>query len=364
MSGPAERVRRRIAVVGAGVVGTALAYYLARDGAQVLLIDERHACGGVTKDSFGWVGLSASASDPDQAALRHLASTDLDRIEDELPLPVSLRRNGALSWSAERGNPGSVPTFHQEPTSSVRIVSRPEIQKLEPSLINPPQSAVFAENDGSVDPVALTLSLLRGAQHFGATLSPETRVREVHISNGRVSGLRTVTGTIDVDTVVLAAGTETTGLARTAGVRVPINPSPCILMRFTTPKRLLNRIVSGPEFEFRQATDSMLLAAEDYVDDSPENGPEALARLTLETIHNEIAGSRDVALSTVSVGRRPIPEDGRPVIGSAAVGGLYVVSAHAAVALACGIGRLAAEEIIQDRELEALKPFRPARFAG
>ena len=336
------------------MVGTSLAYHLAREDAQVLLIEAGPtAGGGVTRDSFAWIGLSASAPDQEQATLRRLASDELDRLATELPLPISLRRHGALSWPV--GQAGA---------ESARIVDLHEIQRLEPRLLNPPSTAVFAEHDGSVDPVALTMSLLQGTQDLGAELLAETDVHEVLVTNGKVTGLRTSSGTIELDTVVLAAGTGTTRLALTAGVRVPINSSPCILMRFNTPTPLVNRIVSGPDFELRQATDTALLAAEDYIDDSPENGPDVLARLTLASIHREIAGAQDVSLASVSVGHRPIPEDGRPIIGSAAeADGLYVVSAHAAVALSAGIGRLAAEEIIHDRRFEILEPFRPARFA-
>ncbi len=335
------------------MVGAAVAYHLAREGAQVLLIEAGPtAGGGVTRDSFAWIGLSASAPDQEQATLRRLASDELDRLATELPVPISLRRHGALSWPV---GPAA---------GSARIVDRHEIKRLEPRLLNPPSTAVFAEHDGSVDPVALTMSLLRGAQGLGAELSAETDVHEVLVSNGRVTGLRTSAGTIDIDTVVLTAGTETTRLALTAGVRVPINSSPCILMRFNTPTPLVNRIVSGPDFELRQATDTALLAAEDYIDDSPTNGPDVLARLALASIHREIADAQGVTLTDVSVGHRPIPADGRPIVGSAAeADGLYVVSAHAAVALSAGLGRLAAEEICHDRRFQILEPFRPARFA-
>lgn len=346
--------QQRIAVVGAGVVGASVAYHLARAGAQVLLIEAGPSGGcGVTKDSFAWIGLSTTAPDEEQAALRRLASDDLDQLESELPLPIALRRNGALLWSAEQTKPGGAP-----------VVDRHEIQRLEPGLLNPPPSAVFAEHDGSVDPVALTMSFLQGAQELGAELSAGTEVHEILVSDGKVTGLRTSDGRIDIDTVVLTAGTETTRLAHTAGVRVPITPSPCILMRFNTPTRLLNRIVSGPQFELRQATDTVLLAAEDYIDSSQENGPDALAQLTLATIHREIADSQGVTLTNVSVGHRPIPEDGRPIVGGAAeADGLYVVAAHAAIALSAGLGRLAAEEIVHGRRFEILEPFRPARFA-
>lgn len=340
-----------------------MAYSLAREGAEVHLIESGRVGGGATNDAFGWVGLSASAPDTEQAALRRVASVELDRLAGELPLPFSLRRSGALSWSAERGDPDSVAATGAAWGSAIRVVDRAEIGQREPGLRHPPDAAVLAEQDGSVDPVAFTVSLQRGAQDLGAVLSEQTHVHDVLVADGRVRGVRTSSGTVDVDTVVLAAGTGTPALASALGVTVPVASSPCILMRFTTSRPLLNGIVSGPDFELRQAGETTLLAAEDYIDDSPENGPAALAALTLDTIRREIAGSEDVALTDVAVGLRPIPADGRPIIGTVEpIAGLYIVSAHAGIALAAGIGRLAAEEIMHDSVSEILSPFRPARF--
>lgn len=363
MTGTSDRKRRRVAVVGAGVVGASVAYNLARQGVHVLLIDSSRIAGGVTKDSFAWVGLSASARDGDDVAIRRLASAELDRLSSELSHPFALRRHGALSWSAQRGDPEGVSLRGDLIGPSLRVVDQPEIARLEPGLVDPPSTAVLAEDDGSVDPVALTASLVHGAREFGAEVSEATVVRGVITSGGRVTGLDTSTGTIDVDAVVLAAGTGTPSLALTVGARIPVDASPCILVRLATPRPLLNGIVSGPDFELRQASDTLLLAAEDYIDHSTENGPEAIAREALETIRREIVGGEDVALESVAVGLRPMPGDGRPIVGPVGgADGLYVLAAHAAVALGAGLGRLAAEEIALDHRLEELAPFRPSRF--
>ncbi|WP_183086314.1 NAD(P)/FAD-dependent oxidoreductase [Mycetocola tolaasinivorans] len=354
---------QRIAVVGAGVIGAATAYELSRAGARVLILDAGQIAGGATRDAFAWVGLAASAADMAQAALRRIASNELDRLAAELALPVALNRAGALSWSEARGKPDAQLTIDPALHAVVRIASREEVGTREPGLRTPPDSAVLAETDGSVDPVALTRALISGALANGAEFVPETRVEEILTEHGQVTGLRTSSGSIAVDTVVLAAGTGTTELAHGVGVRVPVNSSPCILLRFRTPGRLVHGIVSGPEFELRQPSDTVLLAAEDYIDNSAENGPEAVAQRALEVIRQEIVGADGILLDEIRVGQRPIPSDGRPIIGYASVSGLYVTAAHAGIALAAGIGTLAAEESLTGRRHEALETFRPTRFS-
>ncbi|MCS4277358.1 glycine/D-amino acid oxidase-like deaminating enzyme [Mycetocola sp. BIGb0189] len=353
---------KRIAVIGAGVLGAAIGYSLARSGSQVLILDAGQPAGGATGDAFAWIGLSASAADLEQAALRRFASAELDRLAEELTLPFALTRRGALSWSDARGNPDADLMIDPELRAHVRVLSTEGCAAREPHLRTPPRAAVLAETDGSVDPVALTRSLLSGALARGAEFVPDTRVHELVVTDGRVTGVRTAAGTVTVDEVVVAAGTGTTALLRSAGVHVPVVASPCILLRLRTSAPLINGIVSGPEFELRQADETTLLAAEDYLDDSVENGPEAVATRALATIRREIRGAEEATLESVRVGLRPIPEDGRPVLGRTGTPGLSVAVAHAGIALTAGIGTLLARELLEGIESDLLTTFRPSRF--
>lgn len=344
------------------MIGAAVAYNLARLGAAVTIVDAAAPASAATADSFAWVGLAASAADAPQAALRRRASAELDRLGDQLPGVWGLRRNGALSWSDHRGHPTATLRVDPALAATVSVVDREEIRDREPALRYPPEAAVLAATDGSVDPVALTHALLEAAQNLGATLLTDTTIEAVLRHDAVVSGLRTATGVIAAKTVVLAAGTGTTALARTAGADVPVTASPCILLRLRTTAPLISGIVSGPDFELRQVDDHLLLAAEDYLDDSVENGPEAVAQRALEIIRREIIGAEDVSLERVAVGLRPIPADGRPIVGFTQTPGLYVATAHAAIALAAGIGHLAATEILHGADHKILASFRPTRF--
>ena len=106
-----------------------------------------------------------------------------------------------------------------------------------------------------------------------------------------------------------------------------------------------------------------MLAAEDYVDDAPDNQPAAIAQRTASAIREKLEGAEAVAPAFACIGLRPMPLDGVPVIGDLPqVGGVYVCAMHPGVVLAAIVGQLASGEIVDGETASALAACRPARF--
>ena len=106
-----------------------------------------------------------------------------------------------------------------------------------------------------------------------------------------------------------------------------------------------------------------MLAAEDYVDDAPDNQPATMALRTASAIREELAGAEAIAPAFACIGLRPMPADGVPVIGYLPqVGGVYVCAMHPGVVLAAIVGQLASGEIVTGAPASALAACRPARF--
>lgn len=141
---------KRVVVIGAGIVGASLAYHLASKGANVTLVEAEDIASGVTGSSFAW--LNASHPEPDPIAqLRGSAIKEYRRLETQLP-GLEIRWTGALSYSAMAIETLPV-SGHQ---ASANLVSRSRILDLEPNLKNPPQSALYAAEEGALDAVAAT----------------------------------------------------------------------------------------------------------------------------------------------------------------------------------------------------------------
>ncbi|MFJ4246622.1 NAD(P)/FAD-dependent oxidoreductase [Pseudomonas sp. NPDC089741] len=345
---------KRVVVVGAGIVGASLAYHLSRKGAQVTLIEAQDIASGVTGRSFAWITVAHQGLDP-IAPLRSAAIEAYHRLETELP-GLRIEWTGALSYSENTRQ-----TTAQR--NSAALLSRAEIIAREPNLKHPPPYALYRAEEGALDAVQATHELIAGAQALGAKTVTQTSVTGFVTCNAVVRGVVTATGTIEADVVVLAAGTGISKLTEMLDVSLPINASPAIFIRYETEPNRVQGIISSPAMEVRQAVDGTLLAAEDYLGDTPGNLPADIALRTAAAIRNELNGVVAIEPQTVAVGLRPMPADGVPIIGYVpGVAGLYVCAMHPGVTLAAIVGRLASEEIIDHKMSPALSACRPQRF--
>ncbi|WP_219118236.1 FAD-binding oxidoreductase [Janthinobacterium sp. UMAB-56] len=342
---------QRIVVIGAGIVGASLAYHLAAKGAQVTVVEAGGIASGVTGTSFAWINTSCAGTDP-IAALRGAAIAAWRRLEVQVP-GLTVRWHGALSYGTQDGRV----------SPSCILIERARISQLEPHLRQPPQQAIHEPQQGALDAVAATHALLTAARALGATVRTHTPVLGFIVQDGRVTGVETATGVLEADVIVLAAGTGTAALAQKLGASLPIHASPAIFLRYQAPRGLVRGIISSHAMEVRQDEDGTLLAAEDYVDDAPENQPAAIAQRTASAIREELAGAEALAPAFACIGLRPMPFDGVPIIGYLpTVKGVYVCAMHPGVVLAAIVGQLASEEIVDGQPASALEACRTARF--
>ena len=345
----------RVAVVGAGIVGASVAYHAARAGADVILLDKALPGAGVTAHSFAWIGGPGGRDLPDASTpLRATVLSDWRRLEAELAdLPV--RWTGSLLWGDEQL------IDEQRLAPDEHVVAAAEVLRLEPALRVAPARALHKTTDGAVDPVAATEAVVRGAREHGAALRVGVLASGLRAPDGRVSGVETSEGFVPADTVVVAAGADAPVLCASLGVRVPVEPSPSVLLRFAAPAGLVRMIVVNGRLEVRTATDGHLLVAAGYAGEASQDDvrqrAEEVRRGLLDLFAVEAA---DLSFVSGSVGMRPMPAGGLPIIGSVpGVPGLYLALMHSGVTLAPAVGRLVSGELVDGLDAEELAGFRP-----
>lgn len=334
----------RIIVIGAGVIGAAVAHHLARAGHDVIVLEREAPGAGVTAASFAWVGMAKSPADAYAGSLRQRARPEFDRVVTELPAPIGLRAFGAVTWEESDALTRAFVSDHQAAGHRMELLTADEARMREPGLREVPDVVAYAPDDVGVDPVGYTRALLQSAQEHGAEVRTGITVVRVLSDDGGVRGVLTDHGELVAKSVVIAAGTASVGIAASAGVNIDVVGSPCCLLRFSTPRPLACGILSTPELEVRQLDDTTLLAAED-VPEGFSGDPRELAVAALAAIRRSFVDTDDVRLEHAVIAERPIPAGGHPLVGPVpAMPGLHLAIAHPGVILSAEIGRQVAAD--------------------
>ena len=221
------RERARAVVIGGGVGGCSILYWLTRLGwDDVVLVERADLTSGSTFHSAGLVGqLRSSLS----LTRMMMSSIELYRtLGDEVGLETGWREVGSLrlASSEERmeeiaRQAGWAKTFGLP----LELVSPAEAQRLFPPMsTDGVLGAAFLPTDGYIDPSQLTFALAEGARRRGAEIATSTRVTGIAVRAGRVAVVETDRGPIETEIVVDAGGIYASEIGALAGVNVPVVP--------------------------------------------------------------------------------------------------------------------------------------------
>ena len=221
------RTRARAVVVGGGVGGCAILYWLARLGwDDVVLVERAELTSGSTFHSAGLVGQLRSSLSLTKMMME---SVDLYRsLEAEVGLETGWHEVGSLRLASSQERmeelarqAGWAKTFGLP----LELVSADEARRRFPPLTTEGVlGAAYLPTDGYIDPSQLTFALAEGARRRGAEIEQRTRVTGIRVRRGRVEAVETDRGEIETEVVVNAGGMYAREIGALAGVNVPIVP--------------------------------------------------------------------------------------------------------------------------------------------
>lgn len=355
-------VQKHVIVVGAGIIGASVAWHLAKAGARVTILEAGEAGGIATPNTFAWINASWGNPEP-YFRLRKRAMAEWKRLEAEVP-GVSAHWTGGLCWDLPQPELEAYRVEHASWGYDIRAVGREEAASIEPALADPPNHALFAAEEGMVEAVPATRALVADAVRLGAVLHAATTVSTIDVGRGRAVAV-TSNGRIEADEIVLAAGTATSALAAAAGVKVPLTTPPGLIVHSKPHQKILNGLVISRGPHFRQTAEGRIIAGDDFGGGDPGDDAVATAGRLFAEVKAALRDAADLELDFYTVGYRPTPEDGFPIIGRAeGVDGLYLAVTHSGVTLAPAVGLFAAEEMLAGRSETLLEPYRLARFGA
>ncbi len=214
-------------IIGAGSVGTPLAWQLADAGQKVLVLEQFASVGqGSNKEAIG--GIRATHSDPAKIGISlkslEIFSTWHEKYGDDIGW-----QRGGYSFVAYRPQEEKILkdllVIQKQYGLNIDWYDKKELLEIIPAL-NPDGliGGTFSPDDGSASPMLSALAFEKQAKLCGAEFHYKEAVREISRTNGRVTGASTDKGTYTAGLVVNAAGPWGREVAKLAGVEVPVNP--------------------------------------------------------------------------------------------------------------------------------------------
>lgn len=372
-------------IVGAGIVGAACAYYAARAGLDVVVVDRGPVAGGTTGAGEGNILLSDKLPGPelDLALLsarlwRQIAAEPFGRdIEFEL-------KGGLVVAADSRGFEALRELAARQRLTGVEAnaIAAEALNDVEPHLAAGLAGGVFYPQDAQVQPALAAAHLLAAARRAGARMRLGESVTELlRTRDGAVRAVATDRGEIHTPAVVNAAGVWGGELARLGGVTLPVQPRRGFILVTEPLPPLIRHKVYAADYVADVTSDSAALQTSAVVEGTA-SGPvligasrervgfdrtvslPVLRRLAAQAVALFPMLARVNAIRTY-VGFRPYLPDHLPAIGpDPRVPGVFHACGHegAGIGLAPATGHLISRALLGLPTDIDLSAFRPDRF--
>ncbi|MCA1847950.1 MAG: FAD-binding oxidoreductase, partial [Actinobacteria bacterium] len=221
------RTAAEVVIVGAGIMGCAIAHALAERGVRDVVVLEKDAIGrGATADAAG--GIRQQFSTEMNVRLATYSVRVWETFAERFGLDIGLRQQGYLFLVTD---PAEEPVFRRNLALQqglgvpARWVTPPEIAEINPFVeLSDVLGGTFCPEDGWADTYTATMGFAQAARRLGVAIEEETPVTAIRVESGRVRAVGTPRGEIATPLVVICAGPHTRQVGAVAGVDLPVDP--------------------------------------------------------------------------------------------------------------------------------------------
>lgn len=219
-------MRTDVAVIGGGVIGCAVAYYLTKQGARVTIIEQSVIGSGASSANSGAIAMATKK--PGLSLDLAMASQRLfPDLTAELGMDLEYAVQGNLIVAESETEMIFLEKLALEQQAAgvaAEIVDSARCRALNPLLEGAVLAGLYCATDAQVNPFKITQAFATAAQNGGACVLTNSRVEAIELRDGRVGGVVTSTGRVDADWVVNAAGAHADSIAKMVGVEHDVKP--------------------------------------------------------------------------------------------------------------------------------------------
>jgi len=219
-----------IVIVGAGVVGCAIARELSQYELKVLVVDKRDDVGGDASKSNSSIAITGFDCPPGslEAALCHETRAQFDRVTRDLDVPF--RVCGALMPAITPEQMERLPAIYEEAMANgvtdVVYLTPQEILEKEPEINPAVLGGLYIPREAVIDPFLYVVALAENAAANGVEFLLRAEVTGITTEDGAITAVETTAGTIQTKYVINAAGLFGDEVARMAGEDITYTVKP------------------------------------------------------------------------------------------------------------------------------------------
>ncbi|MBI4012038.1 MAG: FAD-binding oxidoreductase [Candidatus Rokubacteria bacterium] len=372
--------RADVVVIGGGVMGTSIAFHLARRRVgRVILLEKNTVCSGTSAKSSAIVRTHYTT--PTTAAMALMARRIFEHWADEVGGESGFVKTGMLviGPADARDTVERTLTMNRSLGIEASLIGAREVRRLGPQLHVPDDAAVVWEpHSGYANPHDVASSFAQRFVELGGSLRQSTPAIGIDVSGGRVHSVTTSRDTIATAHVVIAAGPWARPVGRLAALDLPVTPSHETILtlrpafawspRHPVTVDLVNEVYLRPEtgglLLVGNTRDDIIPGDPDHYEDRPDPAytMDALTRLA-----RLIPAAAETPIVGGWCGMYEVSPDWNPIMGTAAeVAGLHYAvgfSGHG-FKLSPVVGLLMAEQVAEGRARTIdITPYRRERFA-
>ena len=261
-----------VVIIGAGIVGSSIAYHLTSNGCRNVVVIERESSQGKGSTGKSMGGVRAQFSTPVNIQMSLYSIPFYAGFEERVGHPCDYRPQGYLFCATTSNHMAYLRANYAQQVEmglkNVRLIVGDEIGKMFPQLRSDDiLGGSVCSSDGFVDPYSAMIGFMTCAVEHGAALWKSAEVTGFTKDAGGIASVETSRGTVSSRIVVNCAGPWAAGVAKLAGIELPVQP----LRRMLVPSEPFNEfphtapmiVDMSNGFHFRPEARGFLLAWND-----------------------------------------------------------------------------------------------------